>query len=210
MGEHTDSQSAGNAGGLLPGAPQSLSPEVLVALWPWTAWRHIAKAPESRHWLARPMFALFVYGCAASLMASGRATLRIALPSMLYATFAPLLQMAALGLLCRGRLPFRRAVELFFAGHLPVSLLMLAFGSTWAFAPAHMVYARFGIWSYLAMGALAWSAHIDYWFFRRLCAKGPWEALGVVTAHRFLWSIPALAIFVGPAAWQEAIKWVGL
>jgi hypothetical protein len=178
---------------------------MLVA--PSRAWPRISERP-SRHWLARPLFALFVYGCAASLMTSGRVTLR--LTAMLHGFYPPLLQMAALAVVCRGALPFRRAVDLFFAGHAPMSLAFLAYAAAWGFAPTGKVYEWSGIWLGVAAAALGWSAYVDYWFFRSIAKHGPVGAIGSVVTHRAMWGIPAIAIFVGPAGWQEALKWAGL
>src|SRR5437763_17006530 len=96
-----------------------LAPEIAVMVSPASAFRRIAKLPASGNWFARPLLVLLVFGCAVSLMTSGRLTLRLALPAMVYASFVPLLEMASLGAVCRGRLPFRRAVDLFFVGHAP-------------------------------------------------------------------------------------------
>jgi len=115
-----------------------LSPEAAVLVAPWRAWPRVSEIP-SGHWLARPLFALFVYGCAASLMTSGRVTLRLTVPAMLHGFYAPLLQMAALAVVCRGALPFRRAVDLFFAGHASTSLTFLAYAAAWGFAPTAQV-----------------------------------------------------------------------
>jgi hypothetical protein len=132
-----------------------VSPEAALLARPATAWPQIAKLPPSRHCLARPLFALFVYGCAMSLAATGRVTARIVAPAMVYACFAPLLQMAALVAVGRSKLPFRRAVDLFFAGHAPVSLLWLAFGTAWTFVPPATMYDRFEIWNAALLAALA-------------------------------------------------------
>ena len=176
---------------------------------PWRAWPQIAKEQE-RHWLARPLFALFVYGCAASLIISGRVTARLILPSMLHAVYAPALQMAALGVVCRGALPFRRAVDLFFAGHAAISVTLLAIAAGWGFLPAATMYAHAGIWLSAGLAAIVWSGHVDYWFFRVVVGRRPAAAVAALVLHRLLWGIPALAIFVGPAAWQELLTAAGL
>jgi hypothetical protein len=189
-------------------ADHSLSPEAAVLFAPWRAWPRIAESP-SRYWLARPLFALFIYSCAASLATSARVTPRLVIPAMLHAVYVPLLQMAALAIVCRGALPFRRAVDVFFAGHAAVSSMFLAFGATWAFAAPGTVYARFGNWHIIAPVVFAWSAYVDYWFFRSIAKQGPLGGAGAVMAHRLLWGIPAVAFFVGPAAWQEFLHKVG-
>jgi hypothetical protein len=136
-----------------------LSSDLAVALAPARAWPRIAGLPSTHHWLARPLFALFLYGCAASLTMSGRVTLRVVPAAMLQAIYVPLLQMAALAVVCRGALPFRRAVDLFYAGQAPVSLFLLAFASAWGFAPSGQAYAQMVFWGPAALVALGWSAY---------------------------------------------------
>ena len=195
---------------MLPGSAQSLSSDLAVALAPASAWPRVARIPSTHRWLARPLFALFLYGCAASLLMSGRVTLRLVPAAMLQAIYVPLLQMAALAVVCRGTLPLRRAVDLFYAGHAPVSLLLLAFASAWGFAPSGEAYGQMALWFWAMVLALAWSAYVDYHFFRSVAGRGAGGAVRAVLLHRLLWWIPALAIFVGPGAWQELLHAVGL
>lgn len=141
---------------------------------------------------------------------SGRVTLRVVPAAMAQAIYVPLLQMMALAVVCRGALPFRRAVDLFYAGHAPVSLLLLGFSAAWGFAPSGQAYAQMGFWFFAALVALAWSAYVDFHFYRLVAGRGAGSAVGAVVLHRLLWWIPALAIFVGPGAWQELLHTVGL
>jgi hypothetical protein len=187
-----------------------LSSDLAVALAPARVWPRIAKVPSTHHWLTRPLFALFLYGCAASLLMSGRVTLRLLPAAMLQAIYVPLFQIAGLAVVCRGALPLRRAVDLFYAGHAPVSLLLLALASAWGFAPTGEAFAQMVFWAPAALVALAWSAYVDYHFYRSAAGRGAGGAIGAVLLHRLLWWIPALAVFCGPAAWQELLHKVGL
>src|SRR5689334_14801467 len=106
--------------------PFSAEAQVLFA--PAAAYRRLAKAPSGRFWLARPLTVMAVLGCTVSLMVSGKLTLRLILPVALYASFLPGLQMLWLAIAARGAVPYRRAVELSFAGHAAWSLALLAYG----------------------------------------------------------------------------------
>ena len=184
--------------------------DLAVALAPARAWPRIAGLPSTHHWLTRPLFALFLYACAASWLMSGRVTLRVVPAAMLQAIYVPLLQMAALAVVCRGALPWRRAVDLFYAGHAPVSLTLLAFSAAWGFAPSGQAFGQVAAWFWITLAALAWSGYVDFHFYRSVAGRGAGGALGAVVLHRVLWWIPALAIFCGPAAWQELLHMVGL
>ncbi len=191
---------------MLPGpAYYALSPEAAVLIAPWRAWPLVSKT-ASRYWLSRPLFALFVYGCAASLAGSGRVSLRFTVAAMVNAVYVPLLQIGALRVLYRGAIPFRRAVDLFYTGHAAMSLTVLVFGATWAFMPPASAGPRTRPWSIAALILFAWSWYVDYWFFRSVAGRGA----GAAVAHRFMWCLPALAIFVGPGAWQELLNAVRL
>jgi hypothetical protein len=187
-----------------------LSGDLALAVAPARLWPRVAGSSSAHHWLTRPLFALFLYGCVASLAISGRMTLRLVPAAMLQAIYVPLLQMAALAWVCRGALPLRRTVDLFYAGHAPVSLVLLGFGAAWGFAPTGQAYGQMGFWFWAALAALGWSAWVDYHFFRAVVGRGPAGAVRAVMLHRLLWWIPALAIFVGPGASQELLHVVGL
>jgi hypothetical protein len=187
-----------------------ISDEIAVLFSPAANWPRIAKLPAQGHWLSKPLFALFVFGCAASLMASGRVTLRLALPAMLYGAFAPVLQIVALRALDRRAVPFRRLVDLFFTGHAATSLVLLAFATAWVWSSPLAMYSRFQIWRLAGMALLAWSAYVDFRFFRAVAGRTVVQAARDLMAHRILWGIPAMAIFAGPSAWQEATRILGI
>jgi hypothetical protein len=174
-------------------------------LRPGSAWRRLAKEPGTEHWLARPLFVAFVLGCSVSVMTSGRLTLRLLLPAMLYATFVPMLQIAALAV-CRGRLPFRKAVGLFFVGHAPWSLWVIGSAALWGLLPTTAMYPHAGMWKETALVILAWSAYIDFCFFRDVVGGAAIRRLAV---QRVLCWLPGLAIFVAPAGWQVVASAVG-
>jgi hypothetical protein len=91
-------------------------------------------APHSSAWLAirRPLLVAFVFGCAISLMTSGRLSLRLVAPATLYSSFVPLLEIAGLAVVWPWRqspLSFARAIDLFFVSHTPWSLWLCAFAA---------------------------------------------------------------------------------
>jgi hypothetical protein len=159
-----------------------------------------------RHWLARPALTVLLLGCAISVMASGRLTLRLILPALLYAVFVPLLQMLSLAVVER-TMPWRHAVELFFRGHAPWSVWILASAALWGLVPARELFRFAGPWKWTALVPAALSAVIDYRFFRKTAATRPLLRLTIQRA--ICWG-PGLALFVAPAGWQAIAGVLGL
>jgi len=149
-------------------------------------------------------------------MTSGRLTLRIVAPAMVYWSFIPLLEIASLAIVCRGRpaeLSFSRKVDLFFRNQWPPLLWLVLFAAVWAFLPAPAVipwWSKRWLQDLSAAAALAWSARLDYGFFRYTLKRTPRQAALELSAQRLLSWIPAILIFVGPAAWQLIASELGL
>src|ERR1035441_1306513 len=102
--------------------------------------------PHSGVWLAirRPLLVAAVFGCAVSLMTSGRLSLRLAAPATLYWTFVPLLEIAGLAAVWpwkRSPVSFARGIDLFFVSNTPWSLWLCGFAGIWAFFPPALVIA---------------------------------------------------------------------
>jgi hypothetical protein len=88
--------------------------------------------------LRRLLLALLFIACAVSLMTSGRVTLRLVAPAILYWSFLPLLQIASLAIVSRGRpaeMSFGRTVDFFLRSNWPLLLWILIFAAAWSFLP---------------------------------------------------------------------------
>jgi hypothetical protein len=165
-------------------------------------------------WIAvrRPLAVALGLGCAISLMATGTVTPRLALPAALYWSFVPLLQIVGLAAALR-KLPCAETIDDFFSGHGPWLLWLALFAALWAFVPAPVAYGRSGfpaLWCALAVLAAAWSAWLDFGFFRRVRSGSNADAARDVLVQRLVCWPPALAIFVAPAAWQVLAARFGL
>lgn len=162
-----------------------------------------------RHWLANPALSLLPLACAVCVAGSGRLTLRLLLPGLVYGSFLVLLQMMSLAVV-RAGMPWRQAVALFFAGHTPWSVWVLASAALWGLFPAEAVIRYSDTWRLTALVPLAWSAWIDYRFFRKAAGRPPGDALLRLALQRAMCWIPGLLVFVAPAAWQELAGALGL
>jgi hypothetical protein len=167
-------------------------------------------------WIAlrRPLLVAFVLGCAVSLMTSGRLTLRLALPATLYWTFVPVCQMVSLAVVARRRkMPFAQLIDSYFQSHTAWLLWVMAFAAMWAFVPAPTVFSWMfprTLWFASAGLVLAWSAYVDFGFFRRVLGRPPGRAARDLAIQRLLCWAMGLAIFVAPGGWQVVASAIGL
>src|SRR6266850_7556211 len=72
--------------------------------------------------LKRPLFLAFFLGCTVSFLTSGTLTLRLIGPVMIYWSVVPLVEIAALAVVCgsnRQNIPFPRLIDSFFRGYSP-------------------------------------------------------------------------------------------
>jgi hypothetical protein len=172
----------------------------------------------NRAWTAarRPLLVAGIFGCAASLMASGRLSLRLAAPATVYWSFVPLVEIASFAAVWRRKreaMRFSRAIDLFFWGHGPWLFWLAGFAALWAFVPAARVYRwTFAGWAWYgsALAVAAWSASLDYRFFRSVLRRSAGGALGSLLAQRAIAWVAGLAWFVGSAAWQVTATRLGL
>jgi hypothetical protein len=143
-------------------------------------------------------------------MTSGRLTARLVAGAMICGSFVPALEIASLAVACRRSIPWRRAVELFFAGHGPWSLWLLASAALWGFVPAPRIYPYAMAWRVSACAPFLWSAYIDYWFFRAAAGRSAGGAARDLVVQRVIAWAPGAAIFVAPAGWQVVASALGL
>lgn len=127
------------------------SDELRVMLRPGSAYRRLAEevnptnAPTRALWraLKRPVFAAFMIGAFASFTTAGRLNALLVIDGMLFWSFVPLLQLLTVSclvlLFARRRLPAATAIDLFFIGHGPWYLWLLAISASCLFIPARQI-----------------------------------------------------------------------
>jgi hypothetical protein len=162
--------------------------------------------------LRRPLLFAFLFGCAVSFFTSGRLTLRLAGPATVYWSFVPLIEIAALAMVCRGNLrtiSLPQAIDLFFAGFGPWLLWLSGLAAIWSWLPPMQAF----VWSkpfwllIAAPAVLVWSCYIDFRFFRSVLHHRPGRALAW---HRVI-SWPAwLLWFMAASIWPPLASTLGL
>jgi len=183
------------------------SPDLWVMFRPAQAFPHLLKDPAGGRWMAlrRPLLLILMLAAFASLATSGRLSLRLLTAGAECAVFLPPLMIASLALLRRPAIPFARVIDLFFMGHGPWTLWIVAFASAWAFIPADKAFYWFqfrAAWLVPALGSFLWSGYIDFWFLRCVFRKTAGQALRDLAVQRTIAWIPGLAIFLGAGGWQ--------
>jgi len=153
--------------------------------------------------IRRPLVITAALGCLASLGSTGIVTARLAGPAVVYWTYAPLTELLAVGLVLmvtrRGPQRLSAAVDAHFAGCAAVILLLLLIGVMLGSTRPDLAWALLttaGVAMVLA--GLAWSARIDYCYFRDFLRQTPRGALVRVLLLRiFVWPI-VFGVFAVP------------
>ena len=182
-----------------------LSLEARVMAGPARAFREIASEPGgSGPWIAlrRPLFLALVLGCVVSLATSGVLTLRLVGPATLYWAFVPLVEVLALAAVTwrrRGGLFSPRLVDVFFVGHGPWTLYLLALAAMVVFLPPQRAWEMLTTWGVAGLAlVVAWSVYIDFCFFRHLCRASRGAASRTLVLHRLLTWLVVIAIVAVP------------
>jgi len=164
-----------------------------------------AARPGDGWWVGarRPLMLAVACGCLMSLCTTGTLTARLVGPATVYWAFLPLVELLALLVLIAGRrqrpvLPW--AIDTFFAGHAPWTLLLLGIAATWAFLPPQRAWELLtSVWVWTALAVVAWSARIDFCYFRSMLGASRWGALRDVVICRALVWTAVLVVFAWPS-----------
>jgi hypothetical protein len=186
----------------------SLDARVMVS--PSSTFRSIAndadrRVVDGRAWTAcrRPLFVTLVLASIVSLLASGTLTLRLVASASIYWASIPIVETLALLVVVRRRVnrpSIPATIDLFFAGHAPWTLLLLAIASSLVFLPPDVgwtLLVRWWVWVMLAV--IAWSAYIDFCFFRSIVGASRATAVRDVIVLRLLTWTAIVAIFAAPS-----------
>jgi len=191
----------------------TLSAEVWAMLDPNAAFSDLSRLLERGGvWilLRRPMFLAFILGCTVSLVTAQSLTLRLVTSGTVTWSFVPLLEAAAVAAVWRpdrSTLSLPRAVDLFFTGHGPWLLWLVAFGAFWSSRPQpHLSRATEWCWLASAAVVLVWSGYIDFCIHRCLLQRGNARAVRDILLQRALCWIPGILIFGYGSLWADLVE----
>ena len=159
----------------------------------------------------RALLLLFFVGCLASMLASGRFTVRLLVDGAVSFAFVPVVELAgfaAVWRLARRRdLPFARAADQFFAGNWPWLVWLTVVAAVMGVVPPRAQSPW--IWAAIVGCAIpiAWSIRVDFAFFRVDLAQTPRGALRALFVSRGVaWGL-GVTYFFGIALWPE-LAWL--
>lgn len=189
----------------IPARPAHFSFDAWAMCRPSRAFQYLASQPTGRGlWLAlrRPLFVAVLLGCGISLMTTGVLTLRVLVSVTTYWTFVPAIEVAGLMAVLR-RPPVNASwaatIDRFFVGHATWTLYMIVLMASLAFLPPQISWRLLTtIWLMVLAVVLAWSAYVDFCFFRRITAAGPASAARRVVIHRLLTWTAIFIVFAVP------------
>lgn len=163
-------------------------------------------------WLGfkRPLSLAFFIGCTVSFMTAGTLTLRLVVPATIYWSFVPIIEIAALIVVCwnqRQNVPFPNLIDSFFAGYRPWLLWLAGMAAIWCFlspSTRRVDWAVEVIWELGALLiAVARSLYIDFHFFRSVLKQDSSRAARQLAIQRVIsWGL-ILTIMGGPTIWSE-------
>ncbi len=142
-----------------------------------------------------------ILGCAVSLLASGRLTLRLILDGTLSFAFVPLCELVAYAIVYkvqRGTRPFAQAVDRYFAGNTPWLWWLVAFMAVGALLPARRLGSVLAPLLFTAPIPIALSVRFDWRLFRADGRTPPQAAADILLQRAIAWSL-ATAYFFGVA-----------
>lgn len=189
-----------------------MSPEILLMVAPRRTYALLARTTGPVNELTalrRPFIVALVLGVSAAMGATGRVTPALLLSTMLCWSFVVVLQLAiALPLIAgpaRRTVGLARAVDLFFAGHAPWSLWMLAVVA-WAPSPVGRP-----IWPALVAAIVPFvlTPRIVSAFFREVLELDPRRAMSRTAAQQALTWLTFIALY-GTAVqlWPRVLEWL--
>ena len=153
--------------------------------------------------LRRPLLVAFVLGCAVSVLASGRFTLRLIVDGTLSMAFVPACQMLGLAAVFPFRqtpVSFAHAVDRFFAGSTIWLAWMFAFMVLGAVLPVTDQAHLDGPFLMSSMLPILWSVAVDRRFFAGVMGRTGWRAALDISIERLVAWLAALLYFLGVAA----------
>ena len=187
-----------------------LSNDIHIALAPDSTYRILAANQESvSTWrmVCRPLIVAVVIGTAVPIMAVQRVTLGLLVASTISFSFIVAIQMAV-GAAVIASAPSRRAgmpraIDLWFAGHLPYSLWLLTVAALFAALPA----ASLDLLIALAVIPAAWTAAVVAAFCRHVLGTSRAGARWRAAAHfAVIWAIGFELVALSAGGWFQITR----
>jgi hypothetical protein len=187
-----------------------LSAEIRIAFAPDKTYRELAAGNEQVgvwRMLHRPLIVLVVIATAVPIMAVQRITLGLFASSIASFGFVVLIQVAVGAAFIASarsrRIALSRALDLWFAGHVPYNLWLLATAAVFAASP----WASLDLLIALAVIPAAWTAAIAAAFCRRVLGTSRGGARWRAAAHFIvMWAIALELVALSAGGWFQITR----
>jgi len=196
-----------------------VSLEARALTGPATTFRAAADERSAGAWrlLRRPLLLALFLGCAVSIQASGRLSVRLIVDGIVSFAFVPVFEVLSLAVVYkRGprRVPFAQAVDLFCVGTTPWLLWMLAFVAVRSLQTPLQATAMPDWWALTMLLSViptaSWAAYIDLQFFRTVLPREDGRAARDLILQRVISWTCILGWYVGHELWEYIALWIGV
>lgn len=166
-----------------------------------STYRQLSTAPDDGGvWvmIRRPLFVLLVVGSFVSITVSGHLTVSLLFDGMFFWSFVPILQVILMAgiviIFGRQRIPTSNAMDLFFMGHGPWLLWLLAIAATCLFYPVKQFFLWPIQWGWVLpislLAAWIWSSVTSFAFLRGVLGLSKLRASALLVVYTLLlWGI---------------------
>lgn len=167
---------------------------------PLATYQQLRQTGNDGRWLLfrRPLFVALILGAFISITASGRLSAPLILDGFVFWSFVPILQVLLVAgivlAFARSQMPIPRVIDLFFMGHGPFLLWMLAICGSCLFFPLKQVYLWPTEWGWIVPLSLLvvwlWSIVTSFAFFKAALNLTTSRATALLTLYTVMfWGI---------------------
>jgi len=185
-----------------------VSPDIRLLFSPAVTYGDMRLNESARWWLWRPAMLLLVLGCTLSLTIGGRVMPRLVADAVLSFAFVPIVEIAAFAVVFRtGRssLPFRRGVDLHFAGNGPWLLWIILVGALSVALPPRTFLRWMDPLLLSALLPAVWCAVIDFQLSRVVLQRSVARAAGDVVLLRLIAWPALIACYGAIGMWTQVL-----
>jgi len=196
-----------------------VSLEARALTGPATTFRAAADERSAGAWrlLRRPLLLALFLGCAVSIQASGRLSVRLIVDGIVSFAFVPVFEVLSLAVVYkRGprRVPFAQAVDLFFIANMPWLLWLLTFSAVRSLQTPVQATALPDWWVLTLLLSVVpmacWSAYMDLQFFRTVMPRQEGSAARDLILQRTISWTCILGWYVGHELWEYVAVWINV
>jgi hypothetical protein len=188
------------------------SAEARVLLWPRATYRELATHDDERGGsvLRKPAIVAFALGCVVSALAAGRFHVWLIVDGALSFAFVPVIELIAFAVVsrvgARRRMPFARAVDLYFVGFAPWLVWFVVLAAVGGVVSPREVGPWFMPSVFACVFPLMWAARLDFLFFREVMQRSGADAVRDLVLHRAISWTGCVGYFFGIVGVSELPK----